>query len=124
MYRTFLNVQFLNLMAILQARGGKVNVRVGGNSQDTATLVSSLPDGRAMSKQKVNDTDTVSRSVFSVIVYILSGAQSQTPYLTITPELIYMLSNVSTLVGTKWYLGTHFALPLPARRQQHQQVFL
>ena len=116
MCRTFLNVQFLNLMAILQARGGRVNVRVGGNSQDTATLVSSLPDGRAMSKQKVNDTDTVSSNTFSMSVCILNAVQSQTPYLTITPELIYMLSNVSTLVSTKWYLGTDCVLSPCARR--------
>lgn len=61
--RTFINVQFLNLMAILQSRGGRVNVRVGGNSQDTATLVASLPDGKAMAKQKGVNTDTVSNSI-------------------------------------------------------------
>ncbi len=61
--RTFINVQFLNLMAILQSRGGRVNVRVGGNSQDTATLVASLPNGKAMAKQKVAETDTVSSSI-------------------------------------------------------------
>ena len=37
--------------------------------------------------------------------------QTETPNLTITPELIYTLANVSALVNAKWYLG---ALSLPS----------
>ena len=32
--------------------------------------------------------------------------QTGTPVLAYTPDLIYMLSNVSSLVNVKWYLGT------------------
>lgn len=46
-------------MAILQERGGRVNVRVGGNTQDTASVVSSLPNGTAFLKQAAPATDTV-----------------------------------------------------------------
>ncbi|KAF8994926.1 hypothetical protein BDQ17DRAFT_1412398 [Cyathus striatus] len=37
-------------MANLQQRGGKVQVRVGGNTQETAVLVDSTPDGKILEK--------------------------------------------------------------------------
>lgn len=37
-------------MANMQQRAGRVRVRVGGNTQETATLVDSLPDGKALQK--------------------------------------------------------------------------
>jgi hypothetical protein len=33
-------------MAALQQRGGGVNIRVGGNTQERAELVDSIPGGR------------------------------------------------------------------------------
>lgn len=47
---SYLQVPFLNLMANLRQRAGSVKVRVGGNTQDTATLVDSTPDGAALEK--------------------------------------------------------------------------
>ncbi|KAG6896460.1 hypothetical protein C0995_011399, partial [Termitomyces sp. Mi166 len=47
---TILQIPFLNLMANLQERSGRVNIRVGGNSQDIAVLVSSTPDGKILEK--------------------------------------------------------------------------
>ena len=47
---SYLQVPFLNLMANLRQRAGSVRVRVGGNTQDTATLVASTPDGAALEK--------------------------------------------------------------------------
>jgi len=47
---SFLQVLFLNLMANLRQRRGSVKVRVGGNTQETATLVASTPDGAALEK--------------------------------------------------------------------------
>jgi hypothetical protein len=38
-------------MANLQARGGSVRVRVGGNTQDYATMFDSLPNGKMMEKE-------------------------------------------------------------------------
>ena len=43
---------FLNLLANLQERGGGVTVRIGGNSQETAVLVPSIPDGSTLEKDK------------------------------------------------------------------------
>lgn len=37
-------------MANIQQRAGRVNVRVGGNTQETAVLVDSTPDGRILEK--------------------------------------------------------------------------
>ena len=50
--RSFLQVPFLNLLATVADRGGSVRIRVGGNTQETATLVDSLPDGAMIGKDK------------------------------------------------------------------------
>lgn len=48
--RSTLAVPFLNLIANLQERAGKVHIRVGGNSQETAVLVPSIPGGITLEK--------------------------------------------------------------------------
>jgi hypothetical protein len=58
--RTLLQVPFLNLMAILKQRGGEVHIRVGGNTQETATIVDSIPGGRVLTKAKGNSSNPVS----------------------------------------------------------------
>ena len=50
---------FLNLMALLAQRGGTVPVRVGGNTQEFATLVASIPDGKAIEKDKEDTSNPV-----------------------------------------------------------------
>lgn len=47
-----LAVPFLNLLANLQERAGRVLIRVGGNSQETAVLVPSLADGATLEKDQ------------------------------------------------------------------------
>ncbi|EKM52443.1 glycoside hydrolase family 79 protein [Phanerochaete carnosa HHB-10118-sp] len=42
-------------------RAGRVVIRVGGNSQETATLVNSLADGKAIEKDKADTSNPVSR---------------------------------------------------------------
>ena len=37
-------------MATLQSRSGRINIRVGGNSQEEAVLVDTLPNGRVLAK--------------------------------------------------------------------------
>ncbi|KAF7985563.1 hypothetical protein HWV62_3829 [Athelia sp. TMB] len=83
-------VPFLNLMSLLKARSGGVHIRVGGNSQETATMVSySLPNGTFLEKSAVVAADT-----------------TQTPALLFDPDLIYTMGNISALIdGVKWYLG-------------------
>ncbi|KAH9850912.1 hypothetical protein C2E23DRAFT_734171 [Lenzites betulinus] len=88
---TRLFVPFLNLMSLIVQRVGAVHVRVGGNTQDTAYMVDSFPDGRILEKDKEDASNP-----------------TYTPVLAFTVDLIYMLSNVSSLVNTKWYLGVPF----------------
>ncbi|KAI0651078.1 glycoside hydrolase superfamily [Trametes meyenii] len=87
---SFIQVPFLNLLATVAERAGRVRVRVGGNTQETATLVDSLADNAIIEKAKSETTGSTA---------------GQTPTLLYTPELLYLLSNVSALVNTKWYLG-------------------
>ncbi|KAH9929444.1 uncharacterized protein B0H18DRAFT_1153432 [Fomitopsis serialis] len=83
-----LQVPFLNLMALVAERSGSVHIRVGGNTQEYAALVQSLPEDKIVEKEAVNVNNP-----------------TQTPSLLYTPELLYLLSNISSLVDTKWYLG-------------------
>ncbi|KAF8838073.1 glycoside hydrolase family 79 protein [Paxillus ammoniavirescens] len=88
---SFLQVPFLNLMANLRERAGSVHVRLGGNTQDYATLVSSTPDGAALEKyydKESNPTDT--------------------PPLIFTSEIIKMMAGISALTNVRWYLGVPF----------------
>ncbi|KAI9058982.1 glycoside hydrolase family 79 protein [Trametes sanguinea] len=88
---TQLHVPFLNLMALMVEKAGSVHVRVGGNTQDTAFMVDSFPDGKIMEKDKEDASNPTS-----------------TPVLAFTPDLLYMLANVSSLVNCHWYLGVPF----------------
>ncbi len=56
---SYIQVPFLNLMANLKKRGGRVNVRVGGNTQETAVLVDSLDGGRMIHKDVENVSNPV-----------------------------------------------------------------
>ncbi|KAF9484215.1 glycoside hydrolase family 79 protein [Pholiota conissans] len=104
---SFLQVPFLNLMANIQQRAGGVVVRVGGNTQDTAALVEQTPDGRILEKDLNGITNP-----------------TQTPPLIFTPELLYMLRNISSLVNVRWHLGIpfndtqNFRLAIAERGQQ------
>ncbi|WVQ76983.1 hypothetical protein IAR50_006662 [Cryptococcus sp. DSM 104548] len=87
-----LKVPFLNFMANIQNRAGAGPiVRVGGNSQEGSTIfVDGLEDGAAMDKIKV------------------SSGVTDTPLLNYSPELFYIMSNISSLVGVEWYFGLAF----------------
>ncbi|KAJ7783995.1 glycoside hydrolase family 79 protein, partial [Mycena maculata] len=87
---SFIQVPFLNLMANIVARVGSVRVRVGGNSQESATLVAGgvIPDGKILQKNLTGVTGT-----------------TQTPPLEYSDELLYMMSNISALVPVRWFLG-------------------
>ncbi|PIL25782.1 hypothetical protein GSI_11532 [Ganoderma sinense ZZ0214-1] len=78
-------------MSIIAEKAGAVNVRVGGNTQETAFVVNSLADGKMIEKDKEDASNPTS-----------------TPVLALTPDLIYMLANVSSLVNIHWYLGIPF----------------
>jgi len=56
-------------MANLQQRTGRINIRVGGNTQETATLVNSTADGRILEKDLQNVSNPV--RAISIIRYQL-----------------------------------------------------
>jgi hypothetical protein len=100
-------------MSNLAERGGGVVIRVGGNTQEFAALVPSLPNGKTFSKARSSVNTTVSllpiectKSPFSPF------SQTQTPAVLYTMDMFYMLSNVSSLVDVKWFLGTFMSLHL------------
>ncbi len=47
-------------MSLIIERAGEVQVRVGGNTQDYATLVGSTVDGKAIEKQSIDPNNPVS----------------------------------------------------------------
>ncbi|TYJ52266.1 hypothetical protein B9479_007140 [Cryptococcus floricola] len=87
-----LKVPFLNFMANIQNRAGVgAIVRVGGNSQEGSTIfVDGLDEGAAMEKIKV------------------SSGVTDTPIINYSPELFYIMSNITSLVGVDWYFGLAF----------------
>ncbi|KAJ3751448.1 glycoside hydrolase family 79 protein [Lentinula detonsa] len=88
---SILQVPFLNLLATILQRSGTVRVRIGGNSQDTASQVASLDDGKVLEKD-------------------LSGVTNptETPPLAFTPDLMYMMRNISNFVNVRWFVGIPF----------------
>ncbi len=83
-------------MANLVERVGWVQVRIGGNSQENAELVASLPNGAMLAK----DTNNTS-------------GPTGTPPLAYTTDLLYLMANISKLTNTHWYLGSSLSTPLP-----------
>ncbi|VDC02964.1 unnamed protein product [Peniophora sp. CBMAI 1063] len=100
-------VPFLNLLANVVARAGSIQIRVGGNTQENAVLKDSLPNNTILSKDKDN-------------LFNPTG----TPPIDYTPDLFYMMGNISNFVNAYWYLGipffnhTPFSLELAESGQQ------
>lgn len=90
-----INVEFLNYLENIRLRAGTGAIlRVGGNSQDTSTLFSSgLPDGAELDKINLG---------------VGANGVINTPITNYSPDLLYLLSNVSSLVGAQWYFGLAF----------------
>lgn len=82
-------------MANIKQRAGWVQVRVGGNTQETAELVQSLPNGTILAKDLSNAFNPTG-----------------TPPLAYTTDLLYLMSNISALTNTYWYLGWSHTLVL------------
>ncbi|KAF7325343.1 hypothetical protein MVEN_02635000 [Mycena venus] len=94
---SFVQVPLLNLLANIQERAGAVHVRIGGNTQEFAYYVPTLPENRAISKEKADTNNP-----------------TQTPAVIYTMDLFYLLSNISSLVNVKWYIGKFPALCSPS----------
>ncbi|TBU60016.1 hypothetical protein BD310DRAFT_976178 [Dichomitus squalens] len=101
---SFIQVPFLNLLATLADRANNVRIRVGGDTQEMASLVDGLPHNAMVA----NVNSAINGSI----------NMGQTPTLEYTSELLYLLANVSSLVNVKWFLGipmndtTHFRLQI------------
>lgn len=57
-------------MALIQQRAGRVHIRVGGNTQETATMVDSLPDNKVMQKEQTSNNNPVNPTVLVYVVAI------------------------------------------------------
>jgi hypothetical protein len=68
---SFIAVPFLNLMSNLEERSGGVVIRLGGNTQEYASMVDSLPKGASFSKASFNSNQTVSSTFHSL--YLLES---------------------------------------------------
>ncbi len=73
-------------MANIQQRVGRVDVRVGGNTQETATLVASTSDGRILEKDKAGATNPVrffifSRCMASLFLIVISADANTASYI-------------------------------------------
>ncbi|KAJ2932239.1 hypothetical protein H1R20_g4863, partial [Candolleomyces eurysporus] len=92
---SFIQVPFLNLMANLQERAGGVLVRLGGNTQEFATMVE--PDDH-----RIEPGHTFGKT--------LSGSTQTTltPAVLYTRDMFYMANNISSMVNVKWFLGIPF----------------
>ncbi|KAG6901045.1 hypothetical protein C0995_001586 [Termitomyces sp. Mi166 len=86
-----IQVPFLNLMAQIQQRAGGVHIRMGGNTQDFAYWVDSIPNGHATSKETSDPKNP-----------------TLTPAVLYSDEFFYLAANISSLVNVRWYLGIPF----------------
>ena len=62
MISSHIEVPFLNLMSNLQERCGSVPIRLGGNTQEFASMVpiNSIPNGKSFTKAVAGKNTTVS----------------------------------------------------------------
>ena len=56
-------------MANLVRRSGQVNIRVGGNTQETAVMVQNTTNGKLLEKDYQNTLGTVSLPLGSLILH-------------------------------------------------------
>ncbi|PBK94950.1 glycoside hydrolase family 79 protein [Armillaria gallica] len=84
---------FLNLMALIARRGGRVRIRAGGNTQEFATYEEELLDanGYCITKQSAD-----------------SENPTETPAVIYNMDMFYLFSNISSLVDVAWFLGIPF----------------
>lgn len=84
--------EFLNYCALLEARAGGITVRVGGNTQDKATLnLEGNPNNHTI--EKYTGTD---------------AAPTDTPEVHFTLDLLETMAEISTLVNAEWFFGIPF----------------
>ena len=95
-------------MSNLEERAGGVVIRLGGNTQEYASMVDNLPKGLTFSKAAFESNQTVSlpfplTSLVSFDIFLFS--QTQTPAVLYTIDMFYMTANISRMLNVKWFLG-------------------
>ncbi|KAJ7249910.1 glycoside hydrolase family 79 protein [Mycena rebaudengoi] len=93
---SLIQVPFLNLMSNIVKRAGSVMVRVGGNTQESAKIVDSLPDGRILAKD-----------------YAGAHGTTETPPLDITVDMLHLMRKISDLVPVHWFMGIPWFVTTP-----------
>ena len=56
-------------MALLADRSGEVIIRVGGNTQDYATMVDTIGDGKVIGKQGIDPNNPVGSSYVCIEIH-------------------------------------------------------
>lgn len=76
-----------------------ISIRIGGNSQEKATLVPAIaPPLAGATINKTTDPIALAHNF-------------NTPLLTFSEDLFYAMSNISSMVGVGWYFGLPFLNP-------------
>ncbi|KAG8936132.1 hypothetical protein FRC03_011153 [Tulasnella sp. 419] len=88
---THLRPEFLNHLGVLQERGGSIAIRVGGNTQDKAQIVDSLPNGAIIGKTKNPNT-----------------GPTDTPIVQFTDHVFRAMAQVSSLLNVNYFFGVPF----------------
>ncbi|KAH9476802.1 Beta-glucuronidase [Psilocybe cubensis] len=88
---SLIQVPFLNLMSNLIERSGGVLIRIGGNTQEFATMVPFLEGGKTFDKEDSGSTQT-----------------TKTPAVLYTIDMFYMAANISSMLNVKWFFGIPF----------------
>ncbi len=96
-------------MGNLIKRGGSVQIRVGGNTQDTATLVPSLADGQAIEKDKLNSNNPVRARNFGLPTIAFSLEHRRRPRLYFIRQKLYICSGTfhTTLISNGSWVRSH-----------------
>ncbi|KAH8827233.1 hypothetical protein DL96DRAFT_1464492 [Flagelloscypha sp. PMI_526] len=87
---SLIQVPFLNLIQNIVQRSGGIFIRVGGNTQDFATLVPDLGNGKILEKDKSKMT---------------GNNPTQTPPLLLGHDLLVLMRTISSFTNVHWYLG-------------------
>lgn len=85
---------FLNLMQNIVSRCGAVHVRVGGNTQDFATVVPAIEGFSGILKKDKGALKT--------------NNPTETPPTFLALDLFYLMRNISSFTNVHWYLGIPF----------------
>ncbi|KAF8519369.1 glycoside hydrolase family 79 protein [Hysterangium stoloniferum] len=91
-FSTHIQPVLLNLLANVERRAGSVQLRVGGNTQEKAVF---FPEGLPGEATILKDKSQITNP-------------TQTPTIQVGIDLLYAMSNITSLVNAVWYMGVPF----------------